>query len=300
MTSTHISSSASSASNRKPKRPLTPYNLFYRYKRSKIVQASSTQSITKSAILKLVRAVPGLEDYSHSELKLFNPKDVYATSRDIVRQELQGNLLPSEGKRLHRKSHGAIEFVEMGRMMCDQWKLVDEPIKKIFKELAEEGKKLHRERYKTSSSIQDIKNNDSAAIVEKSDDVVSFQATYADVSPSSITPLVTIPTDEDSAYFSSSHCNPSSPRPTDVGKNNIITPIIIQPKPKITLNDYVQDLLVDQPSDEGDEFCRFIDSHIHLVDGAEHNVLVLGDYHHKTLDELIDMDECIDLLRTFV
>ena len=308
--STIIMSSAStsitSTSCLKPKRPLTPYNLFYRFKRSKIIQASSTKSISKSAILRLVQAVPGLEDMSRSELKLLHPKDVYATSRDIVRREMQDNLLPFDGKRSHRRSHGAIEFLEMGRMMCDQWKLVDEPIKEIFKELAEDGKKLHKERYKkdtaiaasSRSSSRQAEYDVSIKISESEDTALSTTAsnTNTDVSSTSTMPLISIPTEVDSVHSSSSHCIPCSPRPTKVGKVNIITPVA-SPKVKVTLDDYVQGMLVEASSEEDevkDEFCQFIDSHIHLVDDIENNLLEFDDYVSHTLNELIDMDETID------
>lgn len=71
----------------------------------------------KERILKIVQAVPGLERMSLSELKLLHPRDVYVMSRDIVRREMKDNLLPFEGKRAHRKSHGMMEFIEMSRMM---------------------------------------------------------------------------------------------------------------------------------------------------------------------------------------
>ena len=96
---------------RKPKRPLTPYNLFYRFKRGRILHSFSIGNGDKDTIQKLVAAVPGLENMSPSELRLLHPKDVYVVSRDIIRKEMQENLLLFEGKRAHRKIHGMMDSV---------------------------------------------------------------------------------------------------------------------------------------------------------------------------------------------
>jgi hypothetical protein len=45
---------------------------------------------------------------------------------------LQDKLLPFKGKIRHKKTHGAMEFVEMSLAMCDQWKQVDQATKNIF------------------------------------------------------------------------------------------------------------------------------------------------------------------------
>ena len=138
--------------NKKAKRPLTPYNLFFRFKRIKIIQASSSGINDRSSILQLVKAKPGLEARPAVELERMHPSEMYAISRGIVRQELQDKLLPFDGKRAHRKIPGTMGFAEMSRLMCDEWKLVDESTKSIFEELAEDGKRLHKERSLESSS----------------------------------------------------------------------------------------------------------------------------------------------------
>eukprot|EP00956_Cyclotella_meneghiniana_P020816 scaffold37211_cov47-Cyclotella_meneghiniana.AAC.1 len=141
-----------SISNKKAKRPLTPYNLFFRFKRIKIIQASSSGINDRSSILQLVKAKPGLEDTPAVELERMHPSEMHAISRGIVRQELQDKLLPFDGKRVHRKIPGTMGFAEMSRLMCNEWKLVDESTKSIFEELAEDGKRLHKERSLESSS----------------------------------------------------------------------------------------------------------------------------------------------------
>lgn len=47
-----------------------------------------------------------------------------------------------------------MSFLEMGQMMCDQWKLVDSSIKAIFEELADEGKKHYRQRLSEYKVVQ--------------------------------------------------------------------------------------------------------------------------------------------------
>ena len=129
---------------KKSKRPLTPYNLFYRFKRGMILNACSIDNNPgRDTIRKLVEAPPGLEAFTESELRALHPKDIFAISRDIITHELKDNLLPFEGKRSHRKTHGALGFVEMNRVMCSQWKTLDASIKSVFQELADQGKLLY-------------------------------------------------------------------------------------------------------------------------------------------------------------
>ena len=44
----------------KPKKPLSGYNLFYRYKRAKVIEVDGKD---KNAICRLVKMACGLEDY---------------------------------------------------------------------------------------------------------------------------------------------------------------------------------------------------------------------------------------------
>jgi hypothetical protein len=52
----------------------------------------------------------------------------------------------------------------------------------------------------------------------------------------------------------------------------------------------------DSSSDNEDEFCQFIDSHIHLVDGADqmHDALNLEEFSPITVVDLVNMDESMD------
>ncbi|KAL7505526.1 hypothetical protein ACHAXN_002997 [Cyclotella atomus] len=294
------------ASPSKPKRPLTPYNIFYRFKRAKIIQAISTSngSLGKAAVLKLVRAIPGLEDMSSSELKLLHPKEKYARSRDIVRREMRDRLLPFEGKRSHRKTHpGMIEFLEMSRMMCDQWKLVDGLTKTIFKELAEEGKRQHRQRNSkdetdTSSSSPDLEQDDAFDKLLQDLDVNeedSRDTEDSDVLTANTMPLLTIKAQDDTA---SNQCFPSSSKSIKPDKVNIVTPITSRPKVQISFDAFEEKIPLDSSGDEEDDFCKYIDSHIHLVDDADQDDIFDHDESvPNTLVDLINMDESIEHCR---
>ena len=139
---------------KKGKRPLTPYNLFYRYKRIKIIQARSSGISNRSSILQVVQTLPGLENNPTFAVGGMLPQEKHALSRAAVRQELQDKLLPFDGKRAHRKTPGVLAFADMSRMMYGEWKLLNEFSKSIFIELAEEGKKLHREQRSSESKLE--------------------------------------------------------------------------------------------------------------------------------------------------
>lgn len=282
---------------KKPKRPLTPYNLFYRFKRGRILHSCSISNCDKDTIRKLVAAVPGLENMSPLELRLLHPNDVYVISRDIIRKEMQESLLPFEGKRAHRKTHGMMEFVEMSRMMCNQWKVVDNPIKRIFQELAEEGKRLYRERlseYKEKeeeleacSGVEDPNDDDSVKKLKSSGAVKYTDADMFFESPPPLPPLTPLETEENSSFVH--EYIPCSPKPTTYRKVNIVTPVarsaVYQPDTKVNRH-------VETPDE--DEFCTFIDEHIHMVENAVIDPFDLYDDSPIDFMDLITLDESID------
>jgi hypothetical protein len=305
------------------KRCLTPYNLFYRFKRAEIIKAISRSSgtLSKAEILTLMCAIPGLEGLSSSELKIIHPQDIFHTSRDMVLREMKGNLLPFEGKRAHCKTHpGMINFIEMGRMMCDQWKLVDESTKSIFKELAVEGKRLHRlgNSKKGEKLLEDLARDEGGApVVEGSDEhvftvnnalpLVSFKAQdhtlFQDLARDEggapvvegsdvfavdkAMPLLTANTQDDTAP---SQSIPYSPKRNESNKVNIDTPVASQ----ISFGAFEEKSLLDSSSDDEDEFCQFIDSHIHLVDGVDLDALNLEEFSPITVVDLVNMDESMN------
>jgi hypothetical protein len=271
------------------KRCLTPYNLFYRFKRAEIIKAISRSSgtLSKAEILTLMCAIPGLECLSSSELKIIHPQDIFHTSRDMVLREMKGNLLPFEGKRVHCKTHpGMIEFVEMGRMMSDQWKLVDEPTKSIFKELAVEGKRLHRLGNSKKDETKDSSNSFDALFQDLARDEADTPVHEVFAADKTM-PLLTVNAQDDTAP---SQYTPYSPKRNKSGKVNIVHPVASH----ISFGASKEKSQRDSSSDDEDEFCQFIDSHIHLVDGVDVDAINLEEFSPITVVDLVNMDESMN------
>jgi len=119
----------------KPKRPLSAFNLFYRYKRQKVIALNDANN-NKETITNLVDASPGMEDYVYGTttttlLKGMSLEEVNKLRRLKIRKEMEGNLKPRDSRtRLHRTNqsamNGSISFVELGKMMNASWKGCDE------------------------------------------------------------------------------------------------------------------------------------------------------------------------------
>ena len=114
----------------KPKRPLSGYNLYYRYKRIKILEATShfnddetTSNInddSKAIVIKnIIMCLPGLESIPRHDTMYLSKESIDELRAAKIRLVMTGDkLLPNENtrSRLHRKLHG-MGFVEMGRIM---------------------------------------------------------------------------------------------------------------------------------------------------------------------------------------
>lgn len=138
----------------RPKRPLSSYNLFYRFKRTKVLEAQENGDYTKETIFRIITSIPGLEDHptltpnsNTSTTDLLSSHPLKQIRREAIRSSLKENLTPKDTtKRTHRKSHGAMSFLEMNKLMCTSWKGIDEFSRNIFEELAEEGRGVYHKR----------------------------------------------------------------------------------------------------------------------------------------------------------
>ena len=131
----------------KPKRPLSAYNLFYRFKRAKILEAYKNGDTSKETIVRITESTPGLEKIDPSSIMTMTPTHLNEVSRAEIRASLLDNLVPKDtSQRAHRKSHGAMSFLEMNKIMVGSWKNINDTTRSVFEELAEEGRKMYQKR----------------------------------------------------------------------------------------------------------------------------------------------------------
>ena len=158
------SNKGAAAKETKPKRALSAYNLFFRFKRDKVLAAceNAKNKPSKEVINRLILAAPGLEDDS-SVSSTMSEEQVKGHRRDEIRSALYLDLFPKDTRtRLHRKSHGVMSFLEMNKVMCSSWKSIDTFARSVFEDLAEEGKRMyekyvseHRARYEDASRTEE-------------------------------------------------------------------------------------------------------------------------------------------------
>ncbi len=133
----------------RPKRPLTSFNLFYRYKRAIVLEMAGNEP-SKEDVLKILSSIAGLEEGTPLETIDQQPPssdDINTLRRRRIREALKGKILPMNNKRRrHRKAANSvgISFREMGELMTTCWKGVDSFGKKVFEELSEEGRHIYR------------------------------------------------------------------------------------------------------------------------------------------------------------
>lgn len=165
----------------KPKRPLSSFNLFYRYKRSLLASHLAGQGeIPKEAIQGILACPPGSEDellqslstqeQQHQQHFIDSPSSLSPGTNELrrekIRTALEGKVLPSYTavKRRHRKAADgpSLSFVEMGQLMTESWKSVDPYAKKVFDELAEEGRACYRDAMKEYKRVMHIQGDEGA------------------------------------------------------------------------------------------------------------------------------------------
>ena len=145
-----------SSDSERPKRPLSAYNLFYRYKRAKIIEFKATAisgkngGISKDDVYGLLARPPGIE--LHHPTGQIPSDSLNEIRRSNIRKSMAQQLeAKSNTKRSHRKSTALgfkTSFGEMNKMMLDSWKGTDELSKGIFQELAEEGRQEYAVKMK--------------------------------------------------------------------------------------------------------------------------------------------------------
>jgi len=144
----------------KPRRPLSSFNLFYRYKRQHIIRllaSSNDDDVDKDAIRLLIMTAPGLEEYynisSATRYAASTQAEMDALRRHRICLELK-NFQARETKRLHRKSmNGIFTFVELGKVMQTGWKECDDVAKAVFNRLSEENREVYRQQMKEYSDL---------------------------------------------------------------------------------------------------------------------------------------------------
>ena len=151
----------------KPKRPLSSFNLFYRYKRMKALEAiANNGAVGKEAISMLLLAAPGLENF-HLNANVPTPPDD-DLRRQNIRMDMGDDLSPRDTrKRVHRTNEGAmnglISFLELGNAISTSWKNCDSLGKAVFNELAEEARNQYRQRMEEyNSKMASMKTGENA------------------------------------------------------------------------------------------------------------------------------------------
>ena len=140
----------------KPKRPLSSFNLFYRYKRALVLENVGD---TKEDVHKILWATAGLEEVTITHQQQQQPplsNEINMLRRTKIREALKDKILPTNnGRRRHRKSANScgISFSEMGKLMTTCWKRVDSFAKAVFEELSEEGRQIYRIQMKEYNKL---------------------------------------------------------------------------------------------------------------------------------------------------
>ena len=162
MSTLSINNNSGSGSNNpaltKPKRPLSSYNLFYRFKREKIIELGN---VKRDDITKIVQASPGQEECYPPAPHDASQEEINELRKRNIRNDMESNLSPREtSTRRHRKNTSAINggmgFLELGKLMNVTWQNCDDFAKSVFSELADEGRELYKQRLAEYNASCDV------------------------------------------------------------------------------------------------------------------------------------------------
>ena len=149
----------------RPKRPLSAFNLFYRYKRQHIIRllqspSNSDGSVNEDVIRHLIETPPGLEEeYNTSSATGAAATSTSSTEVDALRRhritfELKNLQARDLKTRAHRKSMNCpIGFVELSKLMNCNWKACDDVGKAVFNEISQEIREVYRRQVKEYNDL---------------------------------------------------------------------------------------------------------------------------------------------------
>ena len=152
---------SAAADKDKPRRPLSAYNLFFRFKRQKILEACKDGDIDRAAAERIVKSTPGLENISNDAIMVLPEAELEKLRSNRIRAQMEDNIAPTEKEeikvRVHRKSqfnHG-LSFLDMTTIVSSSWKECDALSKKIFEELAVDGRTIWRKLHADYTKAQE-------------------------------------------------------------------------------------------------------------------------------------------------